>query len=131
VRQESLGLLRALALMALGAGAMGSIGVMLRVGRRAPRFLLVLFAVWVLSPFIGLAIADKASKRWPARTRATLYSVMLVLALGSFAIYVDVVLRPPAATPAFRFVVVPLASWLLMTTAALISGKLSRGQTGG
>jgi hypothetical protein len=128
-----LGLLHAVALTAVVAGAGGSVGLMLWVGHRNPsRVLLVLFAIWVLSPFIAVGLADSVSKRWSVLTRATLHSVMLILTLGSLAIYGDVVLRPPRATPAFVFLVVPLGSWLMMTIAvpiaAFVSGRrLRRG----
>ena len=120
------GVLRAVALTALVAGALGSVGLMLRVGHRNPsRVLLALFVIWDLSPFVALLLADMVSKRWSVITRATLHIVMLVLALSSLALYGDVVLRP-RSQPAFMFLVVPLGSWLLMTIvvplAALISG---------
>ena len=126
-----LALLRAAAPIAALAGAVGSIGLMLHAGRRNDsRFLLLLFALWVLSPFIVLVLANVLSKRWTALTRATLYSVTLVLTLSSLAIYGDVALGPPRAKTAFVFVVVPPASWLLIAIvvpiAALISGRPSR-----
>ena len=126
-----LGLLRAVALIAVVAGAVGSVGLMLWVGHRNPsRLLLVLFALWVLSPFIALVLANMVSKRWSVLTRAALYTVMLVLAVGSLAIYGDVALGPPRTKTAFVFVVVPPASWLLIAIvvpiAALISGRPSR-----
>jgi hypothetical protein len=126
-----LGLLRAVALTAVVAGALGSVGLMLWAGHRNPsRVLLVLFAIWVLSPFMILVLANVVSKRWSVITRATLYGVMLALTLGSLAIYGDVALGPPRAQTAFVFVVVPPASWLLIAlvvpTAALISDRLSR-----
>jgi hypothetical protein len=125
-----LGLLRRVALIAVVAGAIGSVGLMLWVGRRNPsRLLIVLFAIWVLSPFVALLLANMASRRWSVITSATLHSLMLVLTLSSVVIYGNVVLRP-RSTPAFVFIVVPLGSWLLMTIvvpiAALISGRLSR-----
>jgi hypothetical protein len=132
-----LGLLRATAVMAVLAGAAGSIASMLRVGHRNnSRILLVLFTIWVLSPFAALIIANLVSKRWSVLTRSTLYCLMLALALGSFAIYGNVAFGPPRAQPAAAFLVVPLASWLLIATvipiAALISGKrLRRGPTRG
>jgi len=126
-----LGLLRAAALIAVPAGAVGSLGLMLHAGRHNDsRILLILFALWVLSPFMALVLANVVSKRWPVHTRAALYSVMLVLTLGSLAIYGDVALGPPRAKTAFVFVVVPPASWLLIAivvpAAALISGRRSR-----
>ena len=129
-----LGLLRVVALIALVAGAAGSVSLMLWVGRRNPsRVLLGLFVIWDVSPFVALALAGMISKRWPVLTQATLYGVMLILTLGSLALYVDVVLRP-RPQPAFLFLVVPLGSWLLMTIvvliAALTSGRLSRRGAG-
>ena len=130
-----LGLLHAAALIAVLAGAVGSVGLMLRAGHHNPsRLLLVLFALWVLSPFIVLVLADMVSKRWPVLTRGTLYTVMLVLTVGSLAIYGDVALGSPRTKAAFVFVVVPPASWLLIAIivpiAALISGRLSRRSDG-
>ena len=123
-----LGPLRTVAMIAVLAGAAGSIGLTLRVGHRNSSWiLLVLFGIWVLSPFIALAWANLVSKRWTVLGRTTLYSVMLVLTLGSLAIYGDVAFGPPRAKPASVFLVVPLASWLLIAivvpTAARISGK--------
>ena len=124
-------MLRGAALIAVLAGAAGSFGLMLHVGRRQSSLILIaLFTVWELSPFVALACAHVLSKHWPVLTRAALYSVMLVLALGSVAIYGVVALGPPRPQPAFVFLVVPLASWLLiaiaLAIAALISGRLSR-----
>jgi len=131
----SLGLLRPAALIAVLAGAGGSIAFMLRVGHRNnSRILLALFTVWVLSPFVALVWASAVSKRWQVLTRAALYTVMLVLTLASLALYGDVAFGPPRAKPAFLFLVVPLASWLLIATvvplAALISGRLPRRSNG-
>lgn len=131
-RHESgfLGSLHAAALIVAVTGAIGSFGFMLRVGNRNnSRLLLLLFAIWVLSPFVALILAHTVSRRWADLTRATLYSLMLVLALGSLTLYGDVALGPPRPQPAFRFLVVPAASWLLiavaMTLAAFLSGKRS------
>jgi hypothetical protein len=128
---RSLSVLRAAALIALPAGAAGSIGFMLRAGHRNPsRVLLILFAIWVLSPFVALIFATIVSKDWSVLTRTTLYGVMLVLTVSSLAIYGDVALGPPRAKTAFAFVVLPPASWLLIaittSIAALISRRRSR-----
>jgi len=49
-----LGLLRSAARIAVPAGAVGSVGLMLHAGRRNDsRILLVLFTLWVLSPFVA------------------------------------------------------------------------------
>jgi hypothetical protein len=125
-----LGLLRTVSLVAVVAGAVGSVGLMLRAGQHTPRLLLVLFTIWVLSPFVAFLWAHMVSRRWSVVTRATLYCATLFDALSSSAIYGKlVVLRPPGSANAFLFVVVPPASWVFMTIvvpmAALISGRLS------
>jgi hypothetical protein len=123
----SIGLLRAVAIIAAVAGAMGSVALTLHIGRHnASRILLSLFVIWVLSPFVALVFASLVSKSWSAPTRATLYGVMLVLTLGSLAIYGDVAFGPPRASPAFAFLVVPLVSWLLITVALPVSAFLTR-----
>jgi len=122
-----LGVLRAVAVIAVVAGAGGSVGLLLSAGRRTPLFLLVLFVGWVLSPFLALGWAHKVSKRWSALTRATLYWVTVVLALGSLAIYYwDPVLRPAGSARAFLFVLVPPASWLLMAIAVPMAALIAR-----
>ena len=124
-------ILRAASLIAMLAGAVGSVGLMLYAGRHnSSRLLLVLFALWVLSPFVVLAFAKAVSNRWSALTGATLHIVTLFLTLGSLAIYGYVALGPPRARPAPFFVIVPPASWLLIaivvSIAALISARTAR-----
>jgi len=131
-----LGVLRAAALIALPAGAAGSLGFMLRAGHQNPsRVLLVLFAIWVLSPFVALVFALIVSKDWSVLTRATLHGVILILTVSSLAIYGDVAFGPPRTKTAFAFVVVPPASWLQIAItipiAALISRRRSRRSNDG
>src|SRR5260370_34445122 len=101
--------LRTAARIGLLAGATGSFAFMLRVGRHNPsRILIILFSVWVLAPFA----ASIFSMRWAAFSRTPLYIVMLVMALGSPAIYGYVAYGPPRPQPAFAFLAVPFVSWL-------------------
>ena len=57
-----LGILHTIALIGVIAGAVGSVGLTLYAGRSTPRFLLVLFVIWVLSPFVALAWANLSFK---------------------------------------------------------------------
>ena len=127
---EFLGLLRGAAFFAVLVGAVASLVFLLRAGRHTPRFLLVLFVLWVQSPFIALLWAHLASKNWSVLTRATLCTVMLVITLGSLAIYGAVAFGLSRARPTPIFLLVPLASWLLTAivfpTAGLITSKQSR-----
>ena len=131
---RSLGHLRAVALIALVVGAVGSIGLMLRAGRTAPPLLIALIAIWVLSPFVALTVANVASRHWSVPMRTTLYAVMLMVSLGALAVYGADAVWPRTSQPAFVFVAVPPVSWLLMTlavtTGAVISRRLSRHSQG-
>jgi hypothetical protein len=119
--------LRIAALSAMLAGGVGSLGLMLRAGHRNPsRILMLLFALWVLSPFAALGWAYVASQRWSNLTQATLYCLTLAVALVSLIAYAVVALGPPRAQTAFVFVVVPPASWLLMAVVVPIAALISR-----
>lgn len=78
--------------------------------------ILILFTVWVLSPFVALLWANTVSKHWSVVTRAMLYCVTLIVTLGSLAIYGELVdLSPPGSANAFLFVAVPPVSLLFIT----------------
>ena len=120
-----LGFLRGVALLTVLLGAMGSLRFMLQAGRRQGSLLLIgLFTVWVLSPFVALVYAHMVAKGWPADAQASIYSLMLIFTLGSLACYGYVVLGSPRPQPAFVFLVVPLASWVLIFIVALTTRKL-------
>jgi hypothetical protein len=116
--------LRAAGRAAAMVGATASVGLTLWVGHSG-LVLMTLFVGWVLLPFVGLLVADRVSVRWSSLTRATLYVVMLVIAVASVALYADVAVRP-RAQPAFMFLVVPLCSWVLMVVAIGIAAFVSR-----
>ena len=123
-------LFRALAWTALAAGGLGSLAFMGYVGRRnTSQLLIALFTLWVLLPFLGLATGLAASRRWPPRIRTVWYGLTIVVALGSLAAYGDVAVHP-RPQPAFIFIVVPPATWVLIAivavTAVWIPGRVSR-----
>jgi hypothetical protein len=112
-------ILRAIALIALIAGAVCSLGLTLRAGHNNPSvILMILFAGWDLLPFAGLLwIWSKAR-----------YAMTVLVALGAPAIYSYVVFGPPRPQIASWFLMVPVASWLLIGIAAISrrSASLSR-----
>ncbi len=119
-----LGVFRVLALIAVLAGAAGSIGLMLRVGSRQRSLVLMgLFAGWVLSPFVALAWAGMVSDRRPSFDRGILYVGMLSFSLMALALYGGVIPMPSGSRPAFVFLMVPLGSWVLIAIAALVSRR--------
>jgi hypothetical protein len=127
-------LLRAAALIALPIGAVGTILLFFRASERTPPLLIVLFLLWLLSPFAVLAWAHIRSPRWSAATRLALYGVTLVIALGSLAIYGNLIaITRQGAPKAAPFVIVAPLSWLLTAiavgAAARISRRLDSGQS--
>jgi len=119
----SLGLLRGAALVAVVTGAAGSTGLMFRASQHPPRVLLALFTIWVLSPFVALLWANLVSKRWLMASRVTLHCTTLIVTLGSLAVYGGLVdVKPAGSANAFLFVVVPGASWMLMTMVISTAG---------
>lgn len=107
--------LRTVTSAALVAGAVGSLGFMLRAGRHNNSLVLLsLFAIWVVSPF-GVLL-------W-ANLRGKLTGVTPVIALGSLAIYGVAVLGLPVPKPGSVFLMVPAVSWLLMGILAFLSRK--------
>ena len=115
-----------MALIVLLAGATGSLGFMFNAGRNQKSILLIaLFTAWVLSPFLALLVADIISKRWTIFTRGTLYFLILFITLGSLVSYSGA-LSLPGTKPAFKFLIVPLISWLLIVIVFPIATLLSR-----
>jgi uncharacterized membrane protein YhaH (DUF805 family) len=122
-------LLRALALVVTAAGAAGSLGLMFRFGNRQPSWILIaMFTIWVSSPFAGLVLADVVAKRWRAVPRAALHCLMLLLPVGSVAMYGGLVAMPPGASPAAVFLVVPFVSWALLAIVFAVASAASRRQ---
>jgi len=118
--------LRAAALIALAGGAAGSVGFFLRAGQQTPRPLLVMMFIWVISPYLALVWAHVASRRWSAPARAALHVVMLVVALGSLAVYAGDAAWPRKAQPAFFYVAVPPACWLLGAIVVPLAAMMAR-----
>jgi len=130
-----IGILRTLALIALAVGAVGSLVFMFRAGEHTPRFLLVLFTIWVLSPFVALYWASIVSKRWSNLIRITLYCVTIIVALGSLVIYSGIVdVKPVGAANAFLFVAIPPISLIfiaiIVPAVAFVGRRLSHPKAG-
>lgn len=124
----TLSLLRLIAVVVVIAGAGISLALVLRAGRHNHSFLLpVLFAGWVLSPFMGLLVANIVSKCWSIVTRATIYSLMLFLTVGSLVSYTGVWI-PNGMRLTAVFLLVPLLSWILMVIVVSVA-KNNRSKT--
>jgi hypothetical protein len=119
------------ALAAALAGAAASLALMLYAGRRNPSWILaLLFAAWVLSPFVAAVLALTRSRRWSAVTRAALQGTLLAVSLLSVFVYGAVALGRVRAKVGFIFLVVPFVSWLLLVIAVAVGAAFSRGSAG-
>jgi len=118
-------LLRTVALTITAMGAIISLYFMFIAGSEQKSILLIgLFTGWVLSPFVGLFIADKISKHWVVPARLSLYLLMLILTICSIVAYSGV-LTLADTKPAFIFLIIPMLSWLLIVTIFLVARKIS------
>lgn len=123
-------MLHAVARIGTFVGGVGAVALVLVVGHRNPSHaLLIFFAIWVVSPFAGLALAQIAARRWSTLARAMLHSLTLILAVSSLAIY-GIVAADPPSKPASLFLVVPFVSWLLIAIVVPITAFASAGKTG-
>src|SRR5262245_9454306 len=105
---------------------MGSVFLQLYAGRHSPQHLvLFLIAGWILCPFVALALLSLLTKRWASFPQKTVQTVMLLVNIGSLAIYSVAVVQPLASKPpAFVFVTVPPAS-LVLAAIILITAWLA------
>jgi hypothetical protein len=107
-------------------GAAASLGLMLRAGaRQRSAVLILLFAGWVLSPFVALALADRRAQRWPARVRTALYAAMAGVSGLCVAIYAMHAIRG-VMKAGFVYLVVPAAAWLLIAVALGVNAIAAR-----
>ena len=108
-------------LTALLIGAIGSLYFMFKAGSNQKSIILIgLFTVWVLSPFVGLFIANKVTSIWTAITRQLLFWLMLSLTIVSLIAYSGL-MTIPDSKPAFVFLALPFISWLVILTIFLIA----------
>jgi hypothetical protein len=95
-------------------GAALSLGLMFWTGHRNSSLILILlFTFWVASPFAGMALVLRRSRRWPVIRQSVTCNQIRIISLGSAFIYAGVSMMN-FAKPAGPFLVVPIASWLLL-----------------
>ena len=122
--------MRTFALTSVVVGVVRSLYFMFEAGRHQKSILLItVFTAWVLFPFLGLFIANKISSRWTVSARASIYWLMIILAMVSLITYSGVLI-PPGTKAAFIFLVAPLLSSLSIVIVFLVARKLSRKNTG-
>ena len=118
--------MRTIAMTTLSVGTVGSLYFMLNAGSNQKSILLlVLFTAWVLSPFVGLFIANNIFTRWTVTARQLIFWLILFLTIVSLFAYSGTLI-PPETKPAFIFLVIPLASWFLIITIFLIARQISK-----
>jgi hypothetical protein len=108
---------RAAARFAAVIGALGSSALVGYAGRNNPHpVLVVLFVVWVSSPFVGYGLARRFSS-------AALDAVVILAAVASVVVFTIAVIRPGRAVP---FVLVPGVSWVVLLVVVAASAIWGR-----
>jgi len=104
---------------AIVLGAAGSIGLVLFVGRaQRSVVLMVLFILWVASPFVALAVARVAARSSAAFNGPSFSVLTCSIAAASLALYGTVAFGPPRPQPAKFFLLMPAVSWAVLIVLA-------------
>ena len=99
-----------------------SLVLMYRAGHRNPSVVLMLmFTVWVSSPFIALDAVNSLAQRWSHRSQTLLRTTAIVVALGSVCLYGVDALRPLWPKAALLYLVVPTVSWIAIVAATAVA----------
>ena len=119
------------ALIALYGGAAATLALVLHAGGPdRPIILVPLFVAWDLSPFVLLWLADRVTTRWSNAARRALYALMILVGVGSVAVYIADMLWPRKAQPAFVYVAVPPVCWLVIAVVLGMASVIGRRSTG-
>ena len=113
--------LRTIALTSLFVGAVGSLYFMFVAGSNQKSIILIgLFTLWVLSPFVGLFLVTRLTTQRTKKTYSWFYVAILVLTVVSLTLYSGL-LTISQTKLAFKFLVVPLLSWILILIILFIA----------
>ena len=125
--QSRSSVLQWIAWLATGASAASALASLSIIGQRQRSvILIVMFTVWVLLPYAGLAMGNVRARAWnPAAYRAVQYATILI-SLAAMARYVYVVVRPLASQPASTFLIVPVVSWIAIGIAVALAKRMRR-----
>jgi hypothetical protein len=106
--------------IAILVSAVVSLVLTVYAGRRNPSSLLMaLFAIWVVSPFVGF-VAAIAWQRWKRRGRRALLWSILFLGPLSVAVYGRAVFGTAKGGLAFWFLVAPAVSWSVLAVVLAV-----------
>ena len=103
------------AIIGLAIGGAASLALTLYAGRHQRSVILILlFALWVVSPFLGILCAHLISDRWLRFARIMLYALTLCVVSICPGIYAAVAFGYTTLKMGFVFLVVPFACWVLL-----------------
>lgn len=119
--------------MANAIGAIVSVAALIYVGTRsgsnaAQPVVMVLIAIWVISPFVILFALHKVSASWSSATRSALYVMMLIISVLSLVVYLAAAAGPARPKPAAPFVALPPVAWVIIAIALLVAAFVSRSK---
>jgi hypothetical protein len=126
--------LRTLGLAATVIGVLVSVALLVYVGSRAGSnktqpVVMLLIAIWVVSPWVILLALDAISKSWSDMTRSTIYGMMIFTTVISLAVYLYSAMGPVKPKAAAPFVAIPPLCWLLSAIAIAFASFIARRRT--
>lgn len=106
------------------AGGIGSLLFTLYAGRHNQSSLLVmLFVIWVTSPFAGLLWISYPFRKNAKGLRSVFYVLMITISVCSLIAYSGILI-PTGTKNAFLFLVFPLLSWFVIIIAVIRRKKI-------
>jgi len=128
-KRIKLSLLHTVSFIVMLTGAVGSLALTLKAGHTNNSVLLrTLFAIWVLSPFTALIVANNVSGVRRVLSPVTLNMLMLLIPIVSFLIYSGI-FSITGTKPSFVFIVVPLISWMVILAFIFFAVLQSKRQS--
>ena len=125
-----LNMLRKVALTIVFAAAIVSVSLMMYNGRHNDSTgMMLLFLLWVVSPFMGLLLINLTSSQWSDQARGIIYYLMLIISIGVLPAYCGL-FSIPGTNSAFVFIFMPLVSWLLISIVVPLAASWSRRLSG-
>ena len=90
--------------------------------------LTLIFIVWVLLPFLLLAVFDRVSRSWTNPCRSVVRVMTVVVPVGNVIAYAQDAVWPRAAQRAFVWTITPPVSLLAIAIPVLVTALATRNR---
>jgi len=108
--------------------AFGSLALVIIAGRHSPPLLTILFAGWVISPFIALFLVRSIGTFRPIMADSIFSCMIFLISIGSLTAYIVALVHSTVKPATQVYLIVPLCSWILIVIAVTTKAIQRRSQ---